>query len=970
MARHTPRHVARHAPPRRRLPLAGARRDVGLTWPRLASGLTGSARGLSVLMAAVTLVTTLFLVATPILQHTAYDRALGDALTGQPTAKRDINLRYPTDPNPGSMTGQPPGPGPAPPFEAVDAFVRTALGPKVLPLLGKATHASTTPSLLVAQRAERPLTKEFQQVVVRLQSDVEGKVRWVEGAAPGAPTDRFTVTQGLPEGITHVVPIIPVALRDTTATTMELGVGDVLELTGVESTVSPMVVKVVGIYTPADARDPLWESDARMLGIARVPAAQGAVVNEAAMLASPDNYGAVSDSLLRLPLERGDMWRSVVLTDTWRYPLVPERLRESDVPILRDALFRLQADARTWQGLPEPPSVSTGLVPLLAGYERSLATTGAVISFAYAGIAGLSALTLTVSALAGLRRRRMAIMLMRARGASIGQVLPLMAVATSALAVGAAALVGLVARLVGDPGVPAWIAVFLVVAVPLCVVLGGVILALRVPAAGVSAVGARARTLRRVVIELAIIGVAVLAATTVRSRAAEIAGAAAAAGSGAGRIDWYAALTPFLLALATAVVALRVLPLAIGFVARLVARRRSVVAFLGFTRAARSGAAGVVPVAALVVGSSLITLLGSVATDIAQHRVVASYLVVGADARVDAEVVDEAMVAAIESMPGVSEVAVAHVAPSASMVLANGDDTTVHVVAVDWPTYAKLLADTPLSLSTLTAQTLGAGGETTGGEAGGLTPVLVSRVLPEAKKLSVRGTPVPVHQVGVASALARVVAGRDVLVALVPRTGPVGLEAKVPLALPNTVFVKTSDPAALAGVERSSLGSLTNAVLTASGEASLISESALPKFVVRTQLAGIALGAALVLLAILLLLLASRQDRLQLLLRLRTMGVRRGVESRLAWAEVLPLVAVATAGGVVIGLVALRVIRPAIDLAPYTGGAPNPAVPGQWVVAALTWLMVVAMAASALMLETRLVRRLNVSEHLRRGDNS
>ena len=49
------------------------------------------------------------------------------------------------------------------------------------------------------------------------------------------------------------------------------------------------------------------------------------------------------------------------------------------------------------------------------------------------------------------------------------------------------------------------------------------------------------------------------------------------------------------------------------------------------------------------------------------------------------------------------------------------------------------------------------------------------------------------------------------------------------------------------------------------------------------------------------------------------MGLPHGRERRLAWAEVLPLLAVGVVAGCVVGVVVPNALAPALDLAPFTG---------------------------------------------------
>ena len=353
--------------------------------------------------------------------------------------------------------------------------------------------------------------------------------------------------------------------------------------------------------------------------------------------------------------------------------------------------MRLDTDPTAWAGVENVPAVSTGLGGLLDRYERDVAVTGVLTSFVTGGVTALAVLVLALTALLGAQRRDREVRLLRARGASRGQVLTLVGVATSVLAVPLAVLAALAVVLLvpGDTTSAAWVEVALVVVLPPLVAVVATARRVRaideVPEESTRTV----RAARRIVLEAAVVLLAVLAVTTVRSRGAVIA---------AGRTDWYAAVTPVLVALAAAVVALRVMPWPVAWLAGIAERGRGFVAFVGLTRAARTGAGAAVPLAALVVGATLVTLMATLTASVSEQRELAALRAVGADARVDAARIDTADVAALAARPGVEAAIPAHVDAGAT-VSADGRVTSVVVVAVDPARYAELLEGTPLAFT-------------------------------------------------------------------------------------------------------------------------------------------------------------------------------------------------------------------------------------------------------------------------------
>lgn len=953
----TDRRAGRHAAPRpQRRPRLGRRtgRRPTIHVIRLLAGQLAAVRGLAALLALVTMGSIAFLTITPVVQAHAEDRAVGDLLRDAPNLQRDITLRLAAAPLPPNEPTGPVRAGDEDPFAPVDEAMRTALTPAVTRLLGEQSYAVTSPSMLVAARRGTPLTVEHQQMVVRMETPLASKVSWTAGQAPTAPAEQTSVEVSEPQsgGVTQVsVMVIPVALRDTTAKAYGLGVNDVVELTPIAPGPGTLVVRVTGLFAPIDARDRLWDTDPRMLGIAKVPGEQGAIIDEAAMLAAPSAYGGISDSLFREPIRGGSAWRSFAMVHEWRYPLDPDRLGRDDVRPLREALVRVQSDPRSFSGLPEAPTVTSGLGNLLTTYESQVAGARAMTSFAFAGFTMVALLVLFLAAVVGAERRMPQLQLMRARGGSLVTLLPVATAGAAWPAVVGAVLVlaGVAAFARSTPDPAAIVAALLIVLGPMAVV------ALVTRRRLLSADSASTPTGRRqrLVAEVGVVVLAALAVTTVRSRGTEIA---------SGTTDWYAALTPFLVAAAGAVVGIRALSWLLRVAAGWAARRRGLVAHLGLTRAARTGSTALVPLAALVVGTTLVTMLGAISADISSLRQTAAYQVVGADVRVDGPQLGDATEQALARVPGVKGTTLAYVLPRASMSNAGGT-TTVEILAVDPQTYAALLRDRPINY--VPPPRAGSTSSTTP------LPVLLSDPSATGRvQLSVRGSFVDAQVVGVDPALGRLVSGRATAVALVPLDQ---LSGQVPVVAPNTVFVRSDDPGAVLAIQDrdpAAFGALVTEVQSAAGVRDGVARRALSSLVTQSYVVGAGLTAITTVLAVLLLLTVTRAERTRLVVRLRTMGLPRGGERRLAWVEVMPLVVVAVVLGVAIGMIAPTIMMAALDLAPYTGAAPHPALTPRWSVGLLTGALVLVLAASALVVDSLIARRSALAENIRRGDSA
>ena len=940
----TGRHVAR--------PSTAGRRP--LRRPTLLRHSLVAERATAVLLALLTVVTTVFLVAVPRVESAAHDRALGDGVRAVPPAERDLGLRLTTPAGRASVSSTTPTAGPSAPFGSVDTAVRQVMGAQVQALLGGAFVSAQSDPLAVARATGDPLEVSSAELVLRVDGAALDRVRWVTGGPPGEPTTTRSLLDSAAQR--HTVAVVPVALSARAAAAWGVGVDDVLDLSAGQGTrrlVSPTAVVVSGTFEPVDAADEVWAAEPRMLGIAKLLTPEGGTTDQAAAIAPLESYSVLADGLWRGPAGEPPPSPSPALDHAWRYTLDADRLTRADVGLLRDFLVRLDTDPGVWARAEHVPAVSTGLGRLLDRYERDVAVTGVLTSFVTGGVTALAVLVLALTALLGAQRRDPEVRLLRARGAARGQVLTLVGVATSVLALPLAVVAALAVVLLvpGETSFAAWVEVALVVVLPPLVAVVATAGRVRAVDEPVEQSTRAVRAARRIVLEVAVVILAVLAVTTVRSRGAVIA---------AGRTDWYAAVTPVLVALAAAVVALRVMPWPVARLARLAERGRGLVGFVGLTRAARTGAGAAVPVAALVVGATLVTLMATLTANVTEQRELAALRSVGADARVDAARIDAPDVAALAARPGVQAAVPAHV-DAAATLSSGGRVTSVVVVAVDPARYAALLEGTPLAFTPTRTRT------------DGRLPVLLSGGPAVGDlELGLRGISTPARRVATVPSLERAVSGQGRVVALVPFDA---LVAAVPTTQPNTVFLRASaaaqrDLATAAARDRAQLGGLVTAVSTVDGVAAGVADHALPRLVAATFLVGALLAGVLSFLAVLVLLEATRAERSQLAIRLRTMGLPHGRERRLAWAEVLPLLAVGVVAGCLVGVVVPGALAPALDLAPFTGAVTRLPVAPRPLTGILVGVAVLVIGSLALLTDAASARRGNLADHLRRGDTA
>jgi putative ABC transport system permease protein len=922
----------------------------------------GVRRGVRAAIAAVALLTTAFLVAVPRAADSAYDQALTDRLAAAEDGLRDVTLRLKVEPQRGAFGVVPdtvPLQSPEPPFARIDAVARQRLGAAFVDLVDTATHAAQTDPFVLARR-QRPLPVEPPQAVVRIQSGLAEHVAWVAGDAPGAPTQTVTIPIPVREGeepLQRRLDVVPVALAEETAALWGVEVGDRFDLTAANferGADEDGVVEVVGIFRPTDPGAAFWRADARMLGTAAVESFDGGVISQGALLAAEESYQSLSRSFQPVPERLQAQETTPAFEHTWRYRIDPGGLTAADAQVLRDGVARLRTAPGGWDG--DEPTVATGLPSVLDGFAQDVRVTSVLTLFASAGVAALAAFTLMAGALGLLGVRRGEVRLLAARGMSQRQLSRLLAgdlvvwVLPAALLGSAVVLLLVMSSSRGDggPAVPGrtWLLVAAVATAP-------VLVALWAARHAVADTGRRATTRsargRRLVLEAAVVTAAVLLVLQLRGRATTIA---------AGTADWVAALVPAVTGLAVGLVVLRLLPVLARAVA-VVARRSSGATPLVAAAGIRATTAAALPIVALVVGAALVSLLATVATGLTTDRAVAAHQRVGADARIDTLRVDPAGLTTVAESPGVSAVTAAFVGPDTLLVGSAGTHE-VELVAGDVPELARARLGTPIALG----PALRVADEPVAD--GGRLAIALSRpVLPdETIELRLRGQRIPARVVAVDPALSRVVDGRVVDVALVDLDS---LDAAVKVQ-PTTVFLTAQDRGGdpLDGVPDLPLElQRESRVGVVAGAADL----ATSRLVAGTFAGSAAVAVVLLLLAVALLILATRDSRALLGHRSEILGMpRRGQRASEVLGLVPPVLVVTLAGGV-LGSALPRLVGAAIDLSPLTGAVADHRVAPRPLAALAVGLAIVVITLAALAVDRALLRRRPLQSTLREGEH-
>ncbi|SKC52303.1 FtsX-like permease family protein [Krasilnikoviella flava] len=731
---------------------------------------------------------------------------------------------------------------------------------------------------------------QIPQVVMRATARMTEDLRLVEGEWPVA-TPVLTGFNG-PEGDEPVQVVLSRSAAETLG--WELGGTYAVDVWKFPP------LRVVGLTEPVDPDASAWyhQPFGRDAQLGTTPS--GATIATAAVYVYPAMIGSLAF--------RG------AKTELW-YPVAVEGIESDEVAALADQVRGLTHE--TLDVLPGDPVTlqgRTSLSDVLDGLMRERVTTDAVLAVLVVGPLGALGAVMVLAARLVVERRRSALAVLLARGAT-GTRLRMLTAAEGLVVTLPAAVVGVLLGLLVRPGAVTGTQVVWAAAAALA------------PAAAAAAVtvpralrgqrrdlapGAGGR--RRRTAELAVIGLAALAVVLLARRGV-------VGGAGYGGVDPLVAATPLLVAVAAALVAVRVVPLVARGLERLLSRRRDLVPFLGAARATRAPAGGVVPALALVlavsVGASSAVLLSTVDAGVARQ----AHVQLGADLRVSGPALSPEDVAALRRVDGVAGVATtARVLETGRLTGPDGRSRPVQVLAVDAAglatvqdgvpeappgvaALARPAADGALPLLALRVPDVAAG-----------TAGLVLDLQDETADVVVAGATDQVP--GVSDAPATVVLDAGIL------AGPLDMATE-----PHTALVALedgADPAQVTAALRAVVPRATVDDRTTVAAALLDSPAA--RGIATGARVSVALSGGLVALTVALTLVLAAPDRERLLAVLRSMGLRRGETRGLVAWEVAPWALGALVVGGLVGAAVPALLRARVDLTSLTGGGPQPAL--------------------------------------------
>lgn len=757
-----------------------------------------------------------------------------------------------------------------------------------------------------------------------------GKVRFVAGTPPRtgvAPPETLRAADAAATG--NLAPMLTapplrleVAVSRSAAELMRLAVGDDL-LTGVPTGIDLPKFRLVvsGIYEPADPADEFWQLR---------PSALHPLLGESD-LEGTYRTGVVFLGDGALPVLSGTVsHRPTLFRLTVRTDVRAGSLRAEDAGPLAAAIRRATA-----QSVPVPGAAqsvtgaafmgfTSDLAEALDAHARRQRPVVALAGVLLAGLLGCAAVVLLLAGRLLLERRRVAVTITAARGASAAQSAGTLALEALAIAVPAAAAGAAIAALVspGRAGTAAWAMVVFVALLP----------AVLVPASATPLLGAgrtavrEPRGRRREAVVRRGRGAAGLLLLGVTATAvAALIGRGVGAGTAGGDVDWLVSATPVLVAVSAAVLTFRVVSGPLTGLAGRSAARPGLVGFLGLARATRAAPLGPAAVTALTVALAVTSLAAVTDATLARGTADAARLAVGADLRVTGYGLGPGAQEALGRVPGVRDVTPMTMVRDASFaVVRPGEptspdgDTTVTVLAVDPAGLRAVQRDlAPQALPAELEAPAPAGGD----QPSTVLPVVVSAGLArsgESLRVRVAARWVRGRVVGAVGDMPGAPPGEDWVMVAASR-----LRAVTGAVLAPDVLLAAADAPDTAAVGR------TLGYVTATTPQSW-SEQSTSGALVRAVRSGLPLaavaGGALAGLALVSTLLAGAASRRRFTGHLRALGLSRGQAGALVLLEVLPVAVVALLTGVVTGTALAWLVLPAAHLRALTGGVAEPAI--------------------------------------------
>jgi len=725
------------------------------------------------------------------------------------------------------------------------------------------------------------------------------------------------------EAPTHeLLPLYEVAVTPATLEDLEVGLGGRMILRPDTSDVPfrevprsqlgyRLVLEVSGLIEPTVADEEYWFQDLQL--------------HRPHIIENPD-FRLIFIAGLMAPADYERLLRdagAVAWHYEWRYFIDPAGVDAGSVTDLAGDVRNLEfAYPGTEVFRRGRDAVATGLTGVFDSYFDQRNSTVAILALVSLGVFVVTLATVALLAALVAARQSASLYLLRSRGASRAQLVMSRAAEGLLISIPSCAVgVALARRLVEARQSSLSSSVAAAVAIAATgLILVAALSAIRNDLGTLnSAEERRQPSLRRKVSEALIVVVALTAAVLLRRR-----GLDAEPNSAEGAVfDPLLAAAPSLLAVAAAIVTLRLYAYPIRFFAWLAAKRRGVVAFVGLRRILQQPASARLPLLVVVLAVAVALFSGTVRSSIEEGQLRSSWNAVGADVRISGAVDTAALVRDLDlsAVDSIEATAAARLVDTFSR--SDAGSTAVEFLALDVADYAAVVAGTRADPNLPASMIAASDGKPTG-DADDAIPAIVQRSWMESRGLGV-GDEFDLT-VGARVLAFSVAAPREAFPSLTVGIPFVVADRESVRAagggelLPSLIYVRAPQDA-LVRIRRTVADQAPASTVSAQ-QAQLESVRAAP--FVAGVLDGFRLTFRLTLLfglvAVVAAFLLTSRPRARDHGYLRALGLSRRRAMAATIVEQVPPVIVATLAGSALGIGIAVLFAPGIDLAAFTGG--------------------------------------------------
>jgi putative ABC transport system permease protein len=757
----------------------------------------------------------------------------------------------------------------------------------------------------------------------------------------------FSPSPFRPRGVEFItwtsrVPELEIALSEPTATELRLRVGDRAVLLPDRTSpaayafrdvalrdAKPIAVRVVGLLEVLDPGAPYWfgEEGVQTPNVQRTQDAETTRVYAHAVT-SPEAYASLLTAT-----------RSVPLSYEYRHFVDAERFDAGQLGRLNGAVAELET--RYAAAGPLDDKAETGLGEIFQRYSTARSQAETLLAVAAIGLFACALANIGLLGALWYSRRRTETGVSRARGASPLQVLGAQILEGVLIAAPAGLLGWLAAVLLVDArpsSLSAWLTVGLVAStvVLLVAAIAGVARRPLRPLSRDDIVISRPSP-RRLALEAAVAVAAAGGVYLLRRRGLESGGADEG-------FDPYLAAVPVLLGVACGIIALRLYPLPILALSRLVRRSRGLALHLGLNRAARQPDISSAPLLVLVLALAIACFSAAMLATLETGQSDSAWGVVGADARIDAQLteLDSRLPAELVSrLDEEGEIARAYVQDVEAG--APGEETPM--IAVELDAYERIVRGTPAAVRFPA--------ELRNPPIPGLIPAVVSTNWPATGTFQITLPRVSVNTIVVGNRDSFPGIPAETPFAIVPWAALKTTEQEGEIVRPNRLYVGGVGPSAVRAAVQETAPQAD--VETRADVVDGLRESPLIDNVLRGFRAAIVLAALYAAIAVGLMALIAARSRARDLALVRTMGASPRDVFVLAAVEIAPLVLTALVLGVALGVAIPHLIEPGLELAFFTGSS-SASIVIPWrtpVVAAVGLLALVALTVAVVGIQAR-----------------